>query len=391
MTAVFAFQHFFFQTDDGRVWSPGQFPSSIWSRYLAHFDRLVVIGRLRGRGATPPPGWVVSNREGVEFVYLPDFTGLRLFLRNFRSYFRILRTTIQSCDVVVSRTSVTGCVASLMAEFIVRRPWALEVVGCAWDSTWNHGRKTVQLSAPFFFLLTRVAVRRCRYCLYVTQRFLQRRYPSARDGFQVGVSDVELDVPSVVPERRPATDRPFTFGLIGSLDTQYKGIQTVLAALPALLREHPNVRFRVLGGGPQEHWRREVARLALGDAVSFDGVRKPGPEVLDWLDSLDTYLQPSFQEGLPRALVEAMSRGLPAIGSTCGGIPELLDEHSLMRPGDVQGLGRLMKKAVVDADWRSRQGLRNWNVAREYDRPALLARRDAFYTRFAQDARKHPR
>ena len=51
----------------------------------------------------------------------------------------------------------------------------------------------------------------------------------------------------------------------------------------------------------------------------------PHNEVFEWLDTIDIYAQPSRQEGLPRALIEAMSRGLPAFGARTGGIPELLE------------------------------------------------------------------
>src|SRR5690625_396249 len=50
-------------------------------------------------------------------------------------------------------------------------------------------------------------------------------------------------------------------------------------------------------------------------------------EVFDWLETIDLYAQPSRQEGLPRALIESMSRGVPAFGANTAGIPELLENE----------------------------------------------------------------
>jgi glycosyltransferase involved in cell wall biosynthesis len=195
----------------------------------------------------------------------------------------------------------------------------------------------------------------------------------------------------------PATDRsvlasrldrigrsasPLVLGLIGSLKTRVKGIQTVFQALARVRHELPSVEFRILGPGDAEPWRREAAACGIEDLVRFDGVLPSGEPVRGWLDEVDLYLQPSFKEGLPRALVEAMSRGCPAIGSTCAGIPELLQEEALIEPGDVASLGHAIQTALQDHDWRSRQAERNWREASEYVADRLETRRHDFWSEF---------
>ena len=109
--------------------------------------------------------------------------------------------------------------------------------------------------------------------------------------------------------------------------------------------------------------------------------------MLQWLDHIDVYLQPSFKEGLPRALVEAMSRGCPAIGSRCAGIPELLPQDCLIEPGEVGALSGQLLRAANDATWRAAQALRNWTEAKTYSRAVLEAQRSAFWKTFAVHAR----
>ena len=180
-------------------------------------------------------------------------------------------------------------------------------------------------------------------------------------------------------------------GLIGSLKHRYKGITTVLEALGKVRTQLPPLVFRVLGGGDSRPWRAEAVRNGVNHITFFDGTLPAGEEVLRWLDGVDIYLQPSFQEGLPRALIEAMSRGCPALASTCGGIPELLEAESLVKPGDAAHLARLLIMATTNRDWQSSQARRNWTSSKEYDCNLLAARRHAFWAHFAVQVRNRAR
>jgi glycosyltransferase involved in cell wall biosynthesis len=106
--------------------------------------------------------------------------------------------------------------------------------------------------------------------------------------------------------------------------------------------------------------------------------------VIDWLDDVDLYLQPSFQEGLPRAMVEAMSRACPAIGSTAGGIPELLPPECLVRPGDAAELRRLICEIANDTERQSSLAQRNFQIAKGFNSDVLNAQRTAFWKRFTR-------
>jgi glycosyltransferase involved in cell wall biosynthesis len=167
------------------------------------------------------------------------------------------------------------------------------------------------------------------------------------------------------------------------LKTRYKGIQTVFEALGMVRHRLPRIQFRVLAGGDTGPWREEAARWGVDDLVIFDGTLSGGEPVLRWLDGIDVYLQPSFKEGLPRALIEAMTRGCPVIASTCAGIPELVEADCLIRPGDARHLGELLVRASIDCVWREQQAERNWREAGEYAQEKLDERREDFWRRFA--------
>jgi glycosyltransferase involved in cell wall biosynthesis len=171
--------------------------------------------------------------------------------------------------------------------------------------------------------------------------------------------------------------------VIAALTVRFKGVQTALEALGSLRDMLPPFELRILGAGDPAPWRDLAATHEVADRVHFDGALPAGEPVLRWLDEVDLYLQPSFQEGLPRSLVEALSRACPALGSTAGGIPELLAPECLHRPGDATALAQLIATAVRDEAWQSRQAARNFETAKRYEAPRLDAVRASFWDSFA--------
>jgi glycosyltransferase involved in cell wall biosynthesis len=201
--------------------------------------------------------------------------------------------------------------------------------------------------------------------------------------------DLARPAPAVLQRRLQRigrqADRP-VLGLIGSIQHRYKGIATALEALGRIRGTLADFEFRVLGPGDPRPWQAMAARHQIAAQVRFCGVLPHGEAVLNWLDQIDVYLQPSLQESLGRALIEAMSRGCPALGSTTGGIPDLLQPECLHRPGDAGRLGELIIKATRDRAWQTTQARRNFEVAHDYARERLDEERNAFLRRFARHA-----
>lgn len=386
--ALFVHDHRFSVAPNGDVYTSGKLPYGVWSRYLKFFDELVVVGRSTPLASLPHCGLDLSSGKNVSFTFLPDLAHPWRMLLDRPTVVKALAKQIQSVDAVIIRTSLLGRIAASIAEE-QKKPWAVEVVGCAWDAYWNYGSLAGLFFAPIAFVLQRRVVKRAHFAIYVTQHFLQKRYPCT--GTTAGVSNVEVasSFDDVLGRRllkiqQPHT--PFVFGIIGSLNSKYKGIQTALVALKKCQYLLPDFELRILGGGDPKYWVDLAAGHGLDKKVKFEGTLPAGDAVLRWLDGLDVYLQPSFQEGLPRSLVEAMSRGCPAIGSTAGGIPELLAPEALHKPGKDRELGQLIQKSV-DVIWRTEQAARNFNTARLYSKDVLDRRRDEFWRSFADHVR----
>jgi glycosyltransferase involved in cell wall biosynthesis len=113
--------------------------------------------------------------------------------------------------------------------------------------------------------------------------------------------------------------------------------------------------------------------------VRFLGHLPPGDAVRKELDAADLFVLPSRTEGLPRALIEAMARALPCIGSSVGGIPELLSPSERFPPDDVDALAGKILEILGDRNRCSRLSHENLQKAGDHHLDALRPRRQAFY------------
>ena len=149
-----------------------------------------------------------------------------------------------------------------------------------------------------------------------------------------------------------------------------------LAKRPAQKRP----RLTLVGDGHLlERYRQMANDLGLSACVRFTGRLPAGEGVRKELDAADVFVMPSLTEGLPRAMVEAMARGLPCVGSTVGGIPELLPAEDLVPPSDAAALAAKLVDVLDDPARLTRMSARNLETSRQYAASIQEERRRAFY------------
>lgn len=392
MKVIFAHDTRFIEIGDA-IYSAGQFGASAWNRYLAHFDNVTVTARKAYADSNTAANFLaLSSSANVAFELFPNLsTAYGLLVNRLREQRRMWQL-VEGADAVIARLpSELGLLAIGCARKL-GKPWAVEVVGCAWDALMHYGSFRGHLYAPLAWARMRSAVRHAPYAIYVTNRFLQERYP-CQNGITAIASNVHLEAisPQSLERRLARIDnlacRPVRLGLIGTLHGRFKGIQTVIDTLANTRVFLPPVTLHVLGAGSKTPWMKLVAARGVNEIVHFEGTIPAGNPVLEWLDNIDIYLQPSLKEGLPRALIEAMSRGCPALASKTAGIPELLSSEDLVEPGSTDELGRLLLLRINDSKWMRERAQRNWETARQYEAKTLEDRRAEFWAKFALDAR----
>jgi len=357
---------------------------NVLSRYLKYFNKVEVFSRVNE--VEDIPELSLSSGDNIKFKSGENINSINSLWSSRPRVKKQLENLIKTNDALVVRLPSEFGILAIDIAKKYNKPIYTEVVACAWDALWNYGKILAKLRAPLMFLQMRSAVKKSDYVIYVTDKFLQTRYPSNKK--TIGISDVEISQldKSILDMRLKKINyedkRVMQIGLIGSFKTKYKGIHDAFNAISILSKKNIHVKFRILGSGDKDSYQNLAKKLQIEEKIHFDGLLSSGVEVWNWLDNIDIYIQPSYQEGLPRALVEAMSRACPAISSTAGGMPELLNGANLIKPGDYKNLAQLLEKGIKNKDWQILESNRNFEKSKEFQKEVLDLKRNTFLNQF---------
>jgi glycosyltransferase involved in cell wall biosynthesis len=369
----------FYRTPDGAYWTASVFGPSFWSRYLAAFEEVAIIARVRAADR-PKPEWERVDQRAISVAAVPDYVGLLEFMQCFRTVRRSLVRAIQACDALIVRAP--SLLGMLLLPELRHRCYGLEVVGDPLDmfarnSVSHRFRPVIR---QFAAAALRQMCEEAQCVAYVTQRALQRRYPPGASAFSTQYSSVELpDSHYALEPRRYGTSPEHVLVSVGTLEQLYKGPDVVLAALEELVSAHP-VSLRWAGGGKYlDAMRARAAATGVSGRAEFVGCLPPGRPIRDLLDGGDLFILASRQEGVPRAMLEAMARGLPCIGTRVGGMTELLPDECLVPPNDPGALARKRRAVLSEPEQLSRMSEQSLATARRYNSAELEPRRLAMY------------
>lgn len=380
MSIVFVHDHKF-KKYKNMYFSEGKITDEVFSRYVSGSEVLVVISRRedvldKDDLSQIRLGNVVFNSiEGLSFSKI--FSTFLLSNSN-----KIIRCLSSSDFIVIRLPSFLG-VYTLILNIFVRKNYFIELVGDPKEALITSQESInlpFKLFTDIFSELNKFFIKRADGVIYVTQFALQKNYPT--DGLTDYASNVEVSIQEKIIDidDYKIHGEKFKIGLIGSFNNHYKGITEAITALSFLNGSDKNIELHILGSGSLEkHYKSLAKKLGVNHMVFFDGVLKGGGEVAGWLSSLNLYIQPSYTEGLPRALIEAMSVGLPAIATDVGGIPELLSKDTLIKPYNSKSLSKKIKCFLDSQQLRFEQGKLNYQKSKEYDQIVLKQRRSEFW------------
>lgn len=355
-----------------------------WRRYLEAFTSVTVLARVSDTVNTD--GHAVTG-PSVVVLPMPGYTGMVGAARQLVSSARVVREACRQPNTAYL-ARVPGLAGALLAGRLRRlgRPHGLEVVGDPYEvfRSGVSGRGLGAILAAITQLQMRRQCSRAAAVAYVTREQLQRRYPASRAAFTTYFSSVDLPDEAYIASPRPVRAGVPVLVAVGTQSQPYKGHDVLLEAVAHLISTGTAVRLRLVGGGRlRPELERQAAALGIGDSVSFAGQLPGGSEVRRELDAADIFVLPSRTEGLPRAVIEAMARGLPCVASAVGGVPELLPPSDTVPPGDAAALARLLGEVIADPARRAEMARRNLTAAADYRAATLATRRLGFYRALA--------
>lgn len=154
--------------------------------------------------------------------------------------------------------------------------------------------------------------------------------------------------------RAPAKELMFVGRLAG-----IKGVPLLLEALHRLKEKHPDAHLTLVGDGPErKSLEAQVRQKDLHGAVTFLGYLGQA-EVAEQLNKSDVLVLPSFAEGVPVVLMEAMAAQLPVIATRVAGVQELVENGVsgyTPPPGDLNTLVAALDQLLSDPELRARMG-----------------------------------
>jgi len=288
---------------------------------------------------------------------------------------RVLYHVVGKDDVVMC-FGTNGFFAARLAHKL-GKPVLAYVGGCVYDTLIHMDSMVKRLAAPVLFLMMRQVTSHAAYVHYVDE-YLTKRYPTRGRVLVCPSPRVSLDERALDGRIQRLSNRSDSvlLGLIGYTTNRIKGVDVAIRALAIL---GPRYRLEVVGGTAQP-WLDKIAdKCGVRDQVVYKGHFSSREDVLEWLDDLDIYLQPSLTEGLPRSTVEAMSRACPVVSSTAGGLKTLVQSELQTKPGDYRGLASTIAQVAGDQDRLRSIARTNFERARRFDMAVLDPIRDEFY------------
>jgi glycosyltransferase involved in cell wall biosynthesis len=198
-------------------------------------------------------------------------------------------------------------------------------------------------------------------------------------------------VPLPPPDALPAPSRRPTLLFFGEI-ARHKGVFGLAQAFARVADELPELRLIYAGtGSGVEETRRLIEQFRLGDRVKFTGWLQAERKRAT-LAGATIFVLPSFVEGMPMALLEAMSFGLPVIATPVGGVPEIVThghDGLLVPAGDVGALAAAIARLTNDPELRQRLGrAARDTVAKRFSLDSAVERLLGIYRRFGIEPRQ---
>ncbi len=326
-----------------------------------------------------------AERAGVRISTVPDLVRDIRPVKDWRAFWALLNIfRRERPHIVHTHTSKAGFLGRWAARLskvplIVHTPHG--------HVFWGYFNRPTSL---FYALLERWTARITDRIVVLTEQEKKDHLSfciAPEDKFEVVHSGVGLDNfrsvcrdPIQTKEDLGIPSRAAVIGTVGRL-TPIKGHRFLIDAARGVLAEHPDTVFILIGDGESAEALRSLAtRLGVSGNIRFLGWR---PDVAEIISVVDIFVFPSLNEGMGRAVVEAMALGKPVVASRVGGIIDIVRDGEnglLVPPADSDELAAAIKSLLSDPAERERLGLEGKRQALLYDAERMVQRIEVLYS-----------
>lgn len=384
---LFAFDGYLYVNDSFEFYGV-HVNEKIKKRYLQLGDQVSFLMRKKHLDSTNDNSKLSKiESDNFSFIEVPNFKSIRKLFKYYNEAKQLIEEAVKKHDIIIARLPTAIGRLAIQSAQKYNKPHLAEFVGCTFDAYWNYNWLG-KIIAHYKMAQMKTLVKDLPYVIYVTREFLQNRYPTK--GKTIDCSNVELyDIQSQDLEKRlrriqSTNIKEMTLATVAAIDVPYKGQDDVIKAIAQLNRKNGwQLRYLIIGQGDDERLKRIAREEGVQDFVEILGSIAHA-KVFDQLRDIDLYIQPSKQEGLPRAMIEAMSVACPALGAKTAGIPELIENQCIFQPGRVSELISTIQK--IDQSWLKEQSILNFETTKKYHKHVLEKKRADFYQMFLEES-----
>lgn len=396
MNLVFYVEARYIKDDKGCIYNTeGVLKFPLWQRYLEVFDHVIIVARVKYIKGYVGSKEHLANGENVSFFELPYFYGPLDFLKKRSLIVRRIKESTTLEGVFLLR--VPGQIGTIAAKYLkkAKKTYGVEVAGDPYD-VFSKGAVKHPLRLYFkykYYYDLKNVVSQASSALYVTERALQKRYQPQLGAFTTCASNVVLKEEYIkeIARKFDSDKKIFQIISIGSLEQMYKAPDIVLKSIKIVneTQSEYQVFFTWVGAGKHlEEMKNLAKKLNVESYVGFMGYISDKKQIISLLDTADLFVLASRTEGLPRAVIEAMARSLPVIGTRVGGIPELISDNLLIEKNNPEALALKIKFLIENSEIATGEGQRNLERSRDFSEKILKTRRTAFYQSLTQNFNK---
>lgn len=360
-------------------WDPRHnFPQGHWDDLLADFAAVDLFARVAPSDETPPAHMIIPPRVTVREA--PYYRGPAAALIALpATLLRVWRLTAADRLFILRGPALLSLWAALFLRLRGKK-YLVEVLGDVGEALRFSSLPLRRIVASAFERVTRATCRRAGAALYVIP-YLEKRYPPADDVPAIVVTDARLPASLYREPHKGRVSDEFRLAMVANMEQPYKGHPDLLQAIAILRKRNVPVRLRLVGDGKMRgEYERLATSLGIAQHVEFLGAVAWGEPVFGVLDDSDLFVMASLTEGLPKALLEAMARGLPAVATRVGGFPDVLPGRALFPAGNAEAAADVIEALYRDPGSLAALAEECHRTAQRYRADAMAAARRAFYT-----------
>jgi len=289
------------------------------------------------------------------------------------NFFTFLREIKKSEVVFLRLPAMNGFLIALLA-FIYKKPVISYLVGDEYEII-RTGNSYKGLQFKIALAVSRLHTFICRKIIsfskvsFFLSTELKSKFSVGKESdFFVFTSLVEESGITINKEISTLSDT-LQMLYVGRLSYE-KGLEYVIHAVQHLVRDNISVKLLICGEGPERNKLETlVCEMGLSNYVEFCGFISWGDKLSDMYLSSDVFVLPSLSEGVPKVLLEAMSKGLPVIATSVGGIPDIIknmDNGMLVSSKSSEEIVKSVKTLIENSTLREKLINNGYEFAKEH-------------------------